>query len=410
LHLAMPIVLARQQRAVFSRRWLQVAAAAMFINTSYGTLSYAFSVFVTESGPGGEFGAGVVSAGFGAALLVSGVSGIFAGTVDDLLGTRRLMAGGAVLGCGGLALLAAAREPWQFVAVLAVVLGPAMAATFYEPVYVLMNRWFPAEERPRAYGVLTLLSGFSITIFTPLTRWLVDGLGWRAAMVVLGGILLAVGTAVPAVIREPAAPARARLTPQGFLREAAAGVRQANRAFWLFTLAFFVATVAFSGFQFHLVAGLEGRGFAPGGVAWAIAVTGIVSLPARLLLPLLSERISSPALLALCFTGVAGAALTTAVADSWWQVWVVVGLFGTVFGAIYPLRALVISERFAGPYFGRLIGLQALFVATGRAAGPAAIGLAGTSPPGYELGFRVAAAVLVASAAVTWLALGRRPG
>ncbi len=175
----------------------------MFINTSYGTLSYAFSVLVTRSGPGGEFGASTVSLGFGLALLVSGAAGIFAGTVADLLGTRRLMAGGAVIGCSGLALLGAVQEPWQLVLVMAVVLGPAMAATFYEPVYVLMNRWFAAEDRPRAYGVLTLMSGISITIFTPLTRWLVSELGWRQAVVVLGGILLAVGTLVPALLHEP---------------------------------------------------------------------------------------------------------------------------------------------------------------------------------------------------------------
>src|SRR5688500_20245328 len=76
----------------------------MLINTSYGTLSYAFSVLITDSGPGGEFGAGVVSLGFGIALLVSGVAGIFAGAIADLLGTRRLMAAGALLGCAGLAL------------------------------------------------------------------------------------------------------------------------------------------------------------------------------------------------------------------------------------------------------------------------------------------------------------------
>jgi len=187
-------------QAALSRRWLQVAAAAMFINTSYGTLSYAFSVLVTDSGPGGEFGAGVVSFGFGLALLVSGGAGIFAGTIADIFGTRRLMAAGAAAGCAGLVLLGTVREPWQFILVMALVLGPAMAATFYEPVYVLMNRWFAPEDRPRAYGVLTLLSGVSITIFTPLTRWLVDGLGWRQAVVVLGVILLAVGTIVPAMV------------------------------------------------------------------------------------------------------------------------------------------------------------------------------------------------------------------
>ena len=33
----------------FARRWMPVVLAACFINTSYGTLSYAFSVLVTES-------------------------------------------------------------------------------------------------------------------------------------------------------------------------------------------------------------------------------------------------------------------------------------------------------------------------------------------------------------------------
>ncbi|MBN9492829.1 hypothetical protein J0H33_05720 [bacterium] len=41
-------------------------------------------VLVTDSGPGGDFGAGTVSLGFGLALLVSGVTAIFTGTMADL--------------------------------------------------------------------------------------------------------------------------------------------------------------------------------------------------------------------------------------------------------------------------------------------------------------------------------------
>ncbi|MCC7087856.1 MAG: MFS transporter [Dehalococcoidia bacterium] len=405
----MPLSVTAGVQAALSRRWLQVAAAAMFINTSYGTLSYAFSVLVTKSGPGGEFGAGAVSLGFGLALLVSGAAGIFAGTIADLLGTRRLMAGGAVIGCIGLALLGAVQESWQLILVMAVVLGPAMAATFYEPVYVLMNRWFAAGDRPRAYGVLTLMSGISITIFTPLTRFLVSELGWRQAVVVLGGILLAVGTLVPALLQEPiervdGAP---RLTPRRFATEAREGLGQANAAFWVFTLAFVAATVAFSGFSFHMISQLETRGFDETAVANTIALTGIVSLPARLILPMLSGRAPSATLLAVCFALLGVAAWLASVAGAWWQVWVYIAVFGAVFGAVYPLRALVVSERFAGPYFGRVIGLQALFVAMARASGPVAIGLIGTSQSGYEFGFRLAAGVLVVMAAVTWWSMRR---
>lgn len=394
----------RRWNTVFSRRWLQVFAAAMFINTSYGTLSYAFSVLVTDSGPGGEFGAGAVSLGFGAALLVSGIAGIFAGTIADLIGTRRLMAGGAVLGCASLALLATVQTQWQFFVVMAVLCGPAMAATFYEPVYVLMNRWFEAEARPRAYGVLTLLSGFSVTIFTPLTRWMVSEFGWREALVALGLILLAVGTFVPAILVEPMerSGAATRLTPTRFVREARDGLSHADRRFWWFTLTFFAATCALSGFSFHMISQLETRGFDEASVANAIALTGIVSLPARLILPMLSGRAPSVILLSVCIALLGVASWLASSAGEWWQVLVYIAVYGAVFGAVFPLRALVTSEQFAGPYFGRIIGLQALFVAGARALGPILVGLVGTSQAAYETSFRVAAVVLLLAAVGTW--------
>lgn len=384
----------------------------MLINTSYGVLSYAFSVLVTESGPGGEFGAGAVSLGFGAAVLISGLAGIFAGAIADLLGTRRLLAGGALLGCAGLALAAAAQSAWQFGLALTLVCGPAMAATFYEPVYVLMNRWFEADARPKAYGVLTLIGGFSVTIFTPLTRWLVTEFGWRQAMVTLGLILAAVGTLVPALVDEPRAVGEhaPRLTPRRFLREAREGIAHADAGFWAFTLAFFGATCALSGFSFHMIGQLETRGFAETPVANAIAITGIVSLPARLLLPMSSGRIPSAAMLGICFGLLGLSAWLASAAAEWWQVWLYIAVFGAVFGAVYPLRALVTSQRFAGPYFGRMIGLQALFVAAARALGPILVGLIGTSQSAYELGFRIAGGVLLATALLVWLTgRGSRP-
>jgi predicted MFS family arabinose efflux permease len=272
-----------------------------------------------------------------------------------------------------------------------------------------MNRWFTAEERPKAYGVLTLVGGFSITMFTPLTRWLVDEFGWRQAMVILGVILAAVGTLVPAIVDEPSEDRTSapRLTPRRFLAEARDGLTHADAGFWLFTMAFFGATCAFSGFSFHMISQLETRGFDEASVANAIAITGIVSLPARLVLPMLSGRAPSALMLGICLALLAVSCLLASAAGEWWQVWVYIAVFGAVFGAVYPLRALVTSERFAGPYFGRMMGLQALFVAAARALGPVLVGLLGTSQADYQLSFRLAAVVLLATAGLVWLT-GRR--
>ena len=240
-------------------RWLQVALASLFINTSYGTLSYAFSVFVTDGAAGGAFGKGTVSLAFAGALLVSGVASIATGAVADSLGSRRLMAAGAVLGAAALCLFGSVQHSWQLFLVLPLAMGPAMAATFYEPVYVLMNHWFSAAERPRAYGLLTMMSGVSITIFTPLTQALVDAAGWRAAAFALAAILLAVGTTVPPLLKDVAREREAELRPVAVLRDIVAGLRFTNGPFWVFTLSFFFATAAFSGFGFHMVAQLESR-------------------------------------------------------------------------------------------------------------------------------------------------------
>jgi MFS family permease len=369
----------------------------VFINTSYGTLSYSFSVLVTEDAAGGDLGKSAVALAFSLALLVSGVAAIFTGTVADTLGCRRPLSIGSVLGAAALVLFAMCDQPWQATLVLALAMGPAMAATFYEPVYVLMNRWFAAAERPRAYGVLTLLSGVSITIFTPLTHGLVEAMGWREGVMVLAGILLGVGVVVPPLLSEPPPEAPAA-RPAGFITELWGGFRHMTPRFWAFSAAFFVATAAFSGFSFHMVSQLETRGFAAGPVAAAIGITGLVSLPLRFFLPTLSARVSATAMLTVCLGLLGLSAVLASFADSWWQVWVYVGLFGSVFGTIYPLRALVASEHFAGPFYGRILGIQALLVAVGRAAGPAVIGAIGTTASAYESGFRIAAVVLLCAA------------
>lgn len=396
------------------RRWAQVALASALINTSYGTMSYAFSVLITDQAAGGDPGRGAVATGFGLAALATGVASLGVGTLTDLLGSRVVIGAGAAVGAASLALFGMCQEPWQALLVLALVMGPARAATFYEPIYVLMNRWFEERERPRAYGVLTLMSGVSITIYTPLTQWFVEWFGWRGAVTGLAVILAVVGITVALLVHEPRAEARrarGRLTAREFLNETAAGMRNTNATFWAFSFVFFAAAVAFSGFMFHMIAQLEARGFDPGPVATAIAVTGLVSLPARFALPALSGRFGANAMLGVCLAMLGVAAWIAAGAGSWWEVWLYVAVFGLVFGAVYPLRALVISERFAGPYFGRVIGIQALLMALAGALGPALFGWYGSDTASYRLAFQVAAVVLVAGGIATIILMrGERPG
>src|SRR5918994_1409652 len=53
-----------------------------------------------------------------------------------------------------------------------------MVCVFYEPAYVGIGQWF-GERQGKPLGLLTLVAGLSVTVFLPLTQWLVGLLSWR---------------------------------------------------------------------------------------------------------------------------------------------------------------------------------------------------------------------------------------
>src|SRR5688500_16656754 len=122
-------------------RWLLVVALAVMVNVSYGTIFYAFSVQLGEGAAAGEFSRTVLSVSLGLGVAVSGALALVVGTVCDLVGARWVFLTGAVLGFGGLAAFSQATEEWQVIVAWALLLGPAMACSFYEPAYVAIDQW-----------------------------------------------------------------------------------------------------------------------------------------------------------------------------------------------------------------------------------------------------------------------------
>jgi MFS family permease len=373
-----------------------VAALATIVNVGYGTIFYSFGVLLGEGAAAGEFGRALLSASLGAGILVSGLLAPLVGTLCDVAGARRVFLAGAVLGAAGLALFSRAAEGWQVVAVWALLLGPAMACAFYEPAYVTIDQWF-GERQGRALGVLTLVAGISATIFIPLTQWLVESFGWRPATLVLGAIQLAVIGALSLFVRDrPREEARAeRVSPRAAYGAMLAGLGHTDRTFWLIGAAYFLGLAAMHLMLFHQVAYLQDLGFPAGGVAAAVGAVGIFSLPGRFLVPALSEHVSPRVLISATFGALAASALLLPGASDWWQVYLYVGLFGTFFGAVLPMRAAAMSQHFSGALYGRLMGLQAMMLALATAGGPFLAGLLRDATGSYTVSWLAAAAMFV---------------
>jgi predicted MFS family arabinose efflux permease len=168
-----------------------------------------------------------------------------------------------------------------------------------------------------------------------------------------------------------------------------------DRTFWLVTLAFFLGLAATFGMLFHQVAYLQDLGFAPAGVAAAVGISGLVSLPARFALPALGDRVGPPLLIAAVFATLAASALVVYGASGRWRVFLYVALFGIAFGAVLPMRAVVMSRHFGGALYGRLMGLQYALLALAIAGGPALAGTLRDLTGTYAIPWLGAAALLV---------------
>lgn len=398
-----------------SSRRRVLLALAVTVSVSYGALFYGFSVLLSDTAAGGSFSTTVLSAAFGGAVLTGGLASVVVGRVADRRGVRVVLGVGAVTGGLGLVAFSQATSPTQVLAVWWVLLGPTMAMTFYEPTYVVIDQWFPPGARVRAVATLTLLAGLSGPISLPLVGALVEELGWRPATALLGAVLFLTCGATAAFVlpsgngghgleRAPedvavtarARPARGRTLPS------IAG----DRRFLLFTVAAVFAYGAMEATVVHRIARFEEGGSLLATVtAWA-AVAGLLSLPARFALPSLATRFP-PTLVLAGVLATLTVAIGLAIDGSPTLVPVHFALFGAVFGAALPLRAVVMGSWYSGPSFGRIMGVQAAAIALGRAGAPAFVGVARDAASSYRMPMGALTAIM-ASATVLVLAVGRR--
>ena len=268
--------------------WPLVLALAVAQLVSWGTVYYSFSLLIlpmeaelgwTRTGINGALSFG---------LLIAGLSAYGAGSWIERHGGRWLMTVGTVLA----SLMLAA---WSQVHTLTAMyliwagLGVAMAATLYEPVFVVLTRSFPQSFRLRI-TVLTLVAGFASTIFMPLTEILVQSQGWRGALLILAAINLAMCLPIHALwLRDNAN--RDRPTPPPIDRKALLGRALRNPVFWGLALCLMAYNATFSALTFHLIPLLAERGVETAVAIAAVALIGPSQVAGRLLIFLFARRL-----------------------------------------------------------------------------------------------------------------------
>jgi MFS family permease len=387
--------------------WRMVWVLAVTETISYAALYYCFAVMVVPMRD--AFGAttGQLSGALTVAIAVSGAAAIPVGRWVDRHGARWLMTTGSLLGAVAVVGWSRARSLPELYAAF-VGIGLASAAVLYEPAFAVINTWF-RRDRHKALLTMTVIAGFSSTIFVPTSQVLVDAVGWRAALLVLAALMAA--CAVPHAVVLRRAPADLAMEPDGSVT--AAGVmpgrahevltpveptwnRRAVR--WL-TGAVVLQTVAVTAVAVHLVAYLRDTGASAGSAAGAAGALGILSVAGRVTLTRLATRAGLAPLAAVMVTGQAGGVGALLLLPYPVGVVAFVVLFGAGFGVMTIAKAALLGTYVPPHVFASVSGRQALASNAGRVMAPIAVGILITSW-GYSVAFTAVAACSLGAGAL----------
>jgi predicted MFS family arabinose efflux permease len=364
---------------------------------SWGVLFYGFAVTAPAIGDDTGWSDGVVAGAFALGVLISGFGAPPIARALARFDPRLVLTTGSTVGAIGMLAFAAAPNP--VVLYLAwIVIGVAMAATLYEPAMAVLVALDPAR-RHRTLAVLTVAGGLASTVFAPLGGWLVETIGWRQALAVLGvggGFVTAV---LHAIVLPPAGahstttqvthvPAPPVDRPLRLLRSAV-----------LFEQAAMIATTA------YLIALLVDRGVGLAVASSALGVMGLGKVAGRLLLLGPIGRRSLTALAASCTAvQLAGLALPLAVTSNV-VVFPAMFVVGSASGATTVLRPLIVVELVgAAPFAATSARIQRASTVA-RAAAPLVLGITATAL-GWPLAWAGCLAAF-AAAGERYLALGR---
>ncbi|WP_151478226.1 MFS transporter [Streptomyces albicerus] len=333
---------------------------------------------------------------FSGALLVSALIGIPVGRVLDHRGPRAVMTTGSVLGV--IAILLVARAPNLTIFTAAWLLaGVAMAATFYQPAFAALTRWW-GEDRVRALTVVTLAGGLASTVFAPLTALLVEYLGWRTTYAVLAVFLAAITIPVHAfALRGPWPPAPSHPTRQV---DGSRSVAR-SRPFLLLAAAFTLNGFAMYAVVIALVPLLMERGASAAAAAWALGLGGAGQTLGRTLYSSLVRRTGvATRTVALIGLSAATTALLGAIHGPIPLLIALAVVAGMVRGNLTLLQATAVTERWGAAHYGRFSGLLAAPVTVASALSPFVGAALAAELGGYPTLFAVLATVSVLAAVI----------
>lgn len=392
-----------------ARRWpvaLVLLAAAGSFALTMGTRQ-SMGLFLGPLNTATGLGLGQISLAFAFGQLWWGLTQPFAGAVADRLGAGRVLLVGALLVALGTWLTPLMTSTAGLVLAIGVLAAGGAGMAGPAVLMAATTRLLPTEWRGLATGIVNAGGSFGQFVMAPVAGALMSGLGWAAAMQVMGLLVLVclpaawvlrggVAVAAPA---GPAASGGAAAPPAaGSTREA---VRTALRdpGFRLLALGFFTCGFHVAFLATHLPGVVASCGLAPVWGAWALAVLGLFNIVGSLAMGWAVGRWRMKSLLTGVYAARALAVLAFVLLP---KTGVVVLGFAAVMGLTFlstvPPTAGLVAKFFGVRHMATLFGLVMLTHQVGGFLGAWLGGRLFESQGGYGLVWAIDIALAIGAA------------
>lgn len=245
-------------------------------------------------------------------LLLYGIIGPFSAGFVDRFGLRAVMLAALMLFGAGFGLTPLAGSTWTLMLLWGVLVGSGTGMTAMVMGAIVAGRWFLAR-RGLVMGLLTGSAAAGQLVFMPLLANLAVAFGWRSAVLVACGIVLAMVPIVALLMRDR--PADVGLLPYGQAKGtpdvaprpagnpfavafAALGRGVVSRDFWLLSGSFFVCGASTIGLiGTHFIAACVDHGIPEATAAGMLAAMGVCNFLGTTASGWLSDRFDSRYLL-----------------------------------------------------------------------------------------------------------------
>jgi len=379
--------------------WIVVVAiiASGFIMTG---INFSFGVFFKSLEDTFSLTRASTSAILSIRMVFNAVAAFLAGWAIDRYGPRIVFSVMGFFTGVSLLLTGLTMDTWQIFITYGLLLSIGTGAVYVVTTSTLL-RWFD-RKRGLALGVAGAGAGLGTAVISPLSASLIDNLGWRNTIILLGGISWLVMLPVAQLFKN--SPRKVRSLPDREApdsQETSSEIKTVTksqipllhlfhtRSFWIILLIWLVMAFSSHFIMTHIVPHAIDIGFSTVESATILSFGGIAMIAGRLFAGMISDRVSAKKTAVVSSLIQFVAILSLVWGRELWMLYLFGLVHGLTFGSFGTSITMLISRTFDLDDIGKVLGILEVGIFIGGAIGPYLGGLIFDTTSSYSLAFVV---------------------